>query len=164
MVHHDIVPRSLPSKLARAGSSHSYFPSAPLRGRQHNWGVKEDHIFSRLDIFFLPRTCEPIVIVFMTVLSELMKRDYTNTGMTIVRMWTLTVIKLLSWKHWWWVCWCQGGFGWKLKQRTTFRNYKHLSYYQGVYVRAEYFPHKAKYKITGNMASLISNKVHTYSS
>lgn len=120
--------RSLPLKLARAGSSHSHFLSAPFRGQQHNWGVKRITLFFlRLDLFFLPRTCESIVIAFMTVLSELTKRDYSNAGMTIVRMWTLTVIKLLSWKHRWWVCWRQGEFGWKLRQRT-FRNYKRLSY------------------------------------
>lgn len=69
--------------------------------------------FLWLDILFLPRTHISIVIVLMT---EPMKRDYNSTGITFVCMWTLGVIKLLSWKHWWWVCWCHGWFGWKLNK------------------------------------------------
>lgn len=106
-------PRSLPSKPARAGSSHSHFLSEPPRGWRHNWGVKENHIFSCLDIFFLPRTCESIVIALTTVSPSWWKEITNGTGITFVWMWTLTMIKLLSWKHWWWVCWCQGWFGWK---------------------------------------------------
>lgn len=62
--------------------------------------------FLCLDMFFLPRTCESIVIT----LTSVMKRDGRATGITFVWTWTLTLAELSEWKRRWWVCWCQGWF------------------------------------------------------
>lgn len=127
--HCSAMTSSLIACLQSRRRQEAVIPISCLRhspgGRRHNGGVKEkSHIYIFFFSFFhvwnhsfsQGRRKKSIVIVPASVSPELMKRDYNGTGITFVRMWTLTMTKLLSWKHWWWVCWCQGWFGWKLNK------------------------------------------------
>lgn len=143
MLRHDIVPRSLPSKLAQAGSSHSHFLSASLpRGAtaQRRCEGKISYMyllfFSCLESFFLPRTsqkihCDCARECFARADEKRLQwhRNHICTNVNsdhdkAVVVETLMMGLLVS------------GLVWlKVKQRKTkgtFPNYKHPSYHQGV--------------------------------
>lgn len=134
--HCSAMTSSLIAPLQSQLRQEAVIPISCLRHPGDDWGVKENQIFFLFMLGYIlsPKDVRIHCDCAHDSFSELMKRDYSGTGITFLWMWTVTMIKLLSWKHRWWVCWCQGCFGWKLNKgrQSPFPNYWESSCHQSM--------------------------------